>query len=73
MPKIIIPREDGAGSRLSSNPDVGVWTSPNQLSIGYDGMDLARTIMITLNKRGVDSRLGLEDPENLIIFTGEDV
>lgn len=60
MPKIIIPRDGGQGRSAST------------IEHGYDAMDLAETLMLRLNKRGVDVRLGLDDPENLTLFTGED-
>lgn len=60
MPKIIIPR-DGGQSRSASSAEQS-----------YDAMDLVETLMLKLNKRGVDVRLGLSDPENVILFTGED-
>ena len=60
MPKIIIPRDGGQGRSASTAEQ------------GYDAMDLAETLMLKLNKRGVDVRLGLNDPENIILFTGAD-
>jgi len=60
MPKIIIPRDGGQGRSASG------------LDAGYDAMELTETLMLKLNKRGVDVRLGIDDPENIILFTGAD-
>lgn len=61
MPKIIIPRDSGAGRSASTS------------SAPYDAMDIADRYIMKLEKRGTDTRLSFEDPQNIIIYTGEDV
>lgn len=58
MPKIIIPRDGGAGNLA--------------LSTNYNPLAIAIKMMMKLEKQGVSSRLSLEDAQNIILYTGAD-